>query len=149
MTMPTMCSVLGEERTVLQVNPGDGFPWFNCPFCTSAVYVGAAHPDHAQHFSVAVNGVCTHPWCIANPAMPVKAAEEIVAKELKRTAAEVQRQRDHDAAMHRIKEGQQARQQRAQALEVEANVRGACHRCAQATGKFIRHRGACPRALKR
>ncbi len=147
--MPTVTSVLGEERTVLQVNPGDGFPWFNCPFCTTAIYVGDAHPDVPQCFTLAVNSVCTNPWCIANPAMPVKAAEEIVAKEHARTQAEVQRLRDHDAAMRRIAEGKQARHNMLVRVQQEAEARRACTRCAVATGKFIRHRGACPRALGR
>lgn len=140
----TVCSVLGEER-VAKVNPGDGFPWFNCPFCSTAVYVGNVHPDLQQHLNVSKNSVCSHGWCVANPAMPLDAARLAVGTEHLRDMEEQRRARANQAAWERIEAERQGRAEQLALAAREAAQRGTCVRCAQITGRHIKHRNRCPK----
>lgn len=140
-------SVLGDTR-VAQVNPGDGFPWFNCPFCGYAVYAGDPCPDHVALDDVSRDGICRHPWCIANPAMPVDAARITRGEAILREMTDAERRRNHFWAMQRIEDNRAAEAEQRREQIAEATRRGACVACLFQSGrvKFIRHRGACPRA---
>jgi hypothetical protein len=135
-------SVLGDTR-VASVNAGGGYPWFDCPFCFYAVYVGEPHADGRNPASI--NGVCHNPWCLANPAMPLDAARLARGEAFLRDMEAERRQRDHDAAMERIADEHAARAAAAVERLRECQKRGVCVTCANATGKFIKHRGECPR----
>lgn len=144
----TIRSVLGDARRAV-LNPGDGHPWFNCPFCTTAVYAEAG-PKELGAF-VGRHGVCQNPWCLANPAMPLDAARIARGEAILAADAEARRQRDHQAALDRIAAGRAAEAEERANVVAEAKARGACRACALAAlrlgrRKFTVHRsGRCPR----
>jgi len=132
--MATATDVLGHTRDVARHYP-DG-SW-DCPFCSHPVIVP--------------RDMCENPWCVAHPAMPHAAARTVYAAEAARAADEAYRKRNHEAAMARIAEEQTRRQREAEAIDSEAEARGACRRCAHKAArygapKYIRHRGPCPHA---
>jgi hypothetical protein len=147
-----VASVLGDVRSAV-VNPGDGVPWFNCPFCTTAVFAGDG-PKELGSF-VGRNGVCNNPWCIANPAMPLDAAKKIVVEAEARKAADEQGQRNLAAVRQRIDDESAARGAAAVERLRECRRRGACIRCANETAarsskvRYIKHRGPCPFSTRR
>jgi hypothetical protein len=148
----TIRSVLGDERDAA-VNPGAGYPWYSCPFCTYPVYVGEASPEHSSEATPAVQSRCGNPWCIANPAMPKDAAENLVRAALEAARHEASRHQDHEAALRRIDE--YAANQRAawEHIRVEATRQGACVGCAlkshrKGRVKYVHHRGQCPLAVR-
>lgn len=122
-------SVLGDER-LAGIYPGGGYPWYSCPFCTYAVYVSEANPEHGLGATPAVHGQCGNPWCIANPAMPRDAAERIVKAAQDAADAAARRQRDRDVTRQRIDEYAASQALARDRVTAEARQRGACLRCA-------------------
>jgi hypothetical protein len=133
--------VLGNMREA-EINDGGGFPWFNCPFCSSGVYVNGHGPD-VPDAVISINCECVNPWCLANPNMPKAEAERLYKVERQRREQEAERERNHRSALRRIEEGRQADEERRAATIVEAGKRGACVRCALRTGRFVKHRAGC------
>ena len=118
-------SVLGEER-YSNYFYGDGS--FNCPFCSNPI----VYPQT----------VCTCPFCIANPFMPVASAQAIVDKAEKEKKEREERERNHRWAMERIRKDHEQRQ-----IEEDDSIRyartfGACLHCLAKSRfrKFIVHR---------
>lgn len=96
-------SVLGDARTA-RVNPGNGHPWINCPFCYSPIYLDEPIAGHAG--LVGDHGVCRNGWCLANPAMSLDDARRARGAAMVEEMHEQARKRDHAAAMRRIAEDQ-------------------------------------------
>ena len=148
----TVRSVLGDTRDA-EVHPGDGFPWINCPFCSSAIFLREPHPDHAGRNFVAKDGRCNNPWCLANPAMPIDAARQARGRAHLDEMAEASWRANQEAAMRRIRDEQSSRQAAWDKICAEATKAGACIGCAwhafDRLGKrrVTRHRGPCPRAV--
>lgn len=148
-------SVLGDVREA-EVNPGDGYPWINCPFCSSAIYLEGPHPDAPIGACfIARDGRCANPWCLANPAMPIDAARLARGNAILAEMAEAARRANHEAALARIREEQEARQSAWNKIRAEAEATGACIPCAwhawsrQGKGRLVRHRGPCPKTVSR
>lgn len=125
----TITSVLG---TVLPVTYTYGDGSFDCPFCRYAVKSPGT--------------VCQSPGCVANPAMPVEAAQRMVAKADEERKEKEQRERNHRWAMERIQEGNRARAEATAKAEREATDKGQCIACLRRSGyrKTVKHRGECP-----
>ena len=126
--MRIVTTVLGESREAKDVYP-DGS--FNCPFCWYAVQ--------------APNTQCANPWCQAHPSWTPEALRIHLAKIAAQQAEEDQRKRNHELAMQRIAEDNQARREREDAERAEVIAKGACLRCWARNGKIIKHRAECPR----
>jgi hypothetical protein len=84
--------------------------------------------------------------------MPLDAARLARGQAMLHEMADQERERNHQAALHRIHEEAAARAAATQALLERARAAGACPRCAlhqhmagHRDPKLVRHRGACPR----
>jgi hypothetical protein len=141
-----MTSVLGDTRSA-EIHPGDGYPWINCPFCSSPVYLAEPHPDHSDVAieTLGVEGECHNPWCPANPKMPLDAARLERGRQHLAEMEAQERERNAAFARARIEEAATARMAALRAGQIECLTRGACYYCWSKTGKFIRHRKDCPR----
>lgn len=152
MTDVLVRSVLGDER-LAPINPGGGYPWYNCPFCSSPVYVGEANPEHSPDATPATGSLCGNPWCLANPAMPLDAARRIAQAAQQAADTEARRQRDQDAARRRIAEYAASQAAGRAAIVAEARRQGACEPCAlkawrHGREKYVHHRGQCPLTMQ-
>ena len=152
-----MVSVLGDSR-VARLHGIEPYVWFTCPWCSSAVYRGDAHPDHAPMVatqSVSTHSTCRNPWCVANPDMPIADAQRIVAREQERQADAARREAERHAAIARIQIDQRAHEDAWTQIRTDAESIGACLTCAYhafrigAPPRFVRHRLACPRTRPR
>lgn len=142
-------SVLGDARTT-SIREGGGFPWFNCPFCSSGVYIQGPSPDAAVSAFTGRDCECSNPCCLANPAMPLDAARAIQAKEIERQNESDARKRNHELAMNRIRADRASRDAAEDAGRAECTARRACFRCWRETrGRFVKHRAECPRSRTR
>jgi len=151
--MPSLLvrSVLGDSRSA-DIRPGDGFPWFNCPFCGYAVFVNEPHPEHAALGNASRDGICQTPWCLANPAMPLDAARVARGEAILRDMKDEERARNHRLAMQRIESDRKEAELQRQKTVAEAKRRGACLACLFGPGgrpKFVRHRGPCPKSIRK
>jgi hypothetical protein len=140
-------NVLGDERQA-EIRPGDGEPWFNCPFCTNAVYVNDGPKELGEW--AGRRSTCRNPYCVANPRMPLDRAKAIIVENEAREADRARRERDARAARERLESEAAERMERYRRIAAEARERGACERCALKLAssfrpvKFTKHRGPCP-----
>jgi hypothetical protein len=142
-------TVLGQRR-MADVMLGDPrYPWVTCPFCSSAFYLAEAPPEHAKSVTVGTQGRCANPWCEANPNMPLDAARLARGQEHLRWMEYEERERNHRAAIERLRLDREAQRERMQANIDRAKAEGFCTYCA-AKGKFVRHRmiGGCPAQMR-
>lgn len=124
-------NVLGECRPITR-RYADGS--IECPFC--------CYPHNLES--------CPNPQCEANPRMPAAAITERREQARKQKEEAEQRRRNAEWQREYHRQNQAAAETwRAEQVE-EANRRGACLRCLFQAGwqrvKFVRHRGACPKA---
>ena len=155
----------GEARDAKTYEDGS----YSCPWCGGAV-PSPEHPNYADgEYPVYIREAweahgCANPACFArvNPPMPIEVIERVRAEAQARRDEEARRKRDHEAAMARIDAERQARVDKWAQVSAEAEKRGACISCLRASdwesygnpwnakpegrAKFVRHRGACPRA---
>ena len=91
---------------------------------------------------------CQNPACFANPHYPVEEARTRLAEQARRAGDERARQRNHEAAMERIAQGQAARAKALADVRAIAVERGCCVRCALKDApyrvKYVKHRAKCP-----
>ncbi len=132
-------NVLGETRPVTQLyswnEDSKDYAAYNCPFCCSAV--------STQRNVVA----CENPWCLANPMMPVAEAQKLRDKASTREREEIERKRNHELAMIRIREDNERRIHGYQEFAIRVRAVNGCLRCSnQYHDKIRKHRAECPKA---
>ncbi len=129
---------IGRTRQVERVYP-DGS--YNCPFCG----YGVRPTDKG----------CPNPACPATPGASPERVRAAIAQAEARQAEERRRQQDREwSERYRQEQAVDAARRRDEVLS-ECRRRGACATCALRPGwqyrpiRFVRHRGACPKARSR
>jgi hypothetical protein len=127
----SITDVLGNTLPVLNFY-GDGS--YDCPHC---------------HYPIRADeglGPCKNPWCIANPQMPVDAANKIPADRERKRMEEERRKHDHEMAMQRIQEWNETRDRERTTKLLAAKEQGYCLTCLIRSNyrKEVKHRKSCP-----
>ena len=139
----TVSDALGNTRPVIDSWP-DGS--YSCPWCASAVT-----PEHSPHFPQ-----CENPGCPAGYWMRPDLLREQYAKREAQEAEEARRKANHEWAMRRIREENEARDIRIREAVAHAREIGACvpcllrdrYRLEYGAPRFVKHRKACPLAAR-
>jgi hypothetical protein len=134
----SITNVLGESRQIEKVYSGGDY---NCPFC-----------NYAAKASGCENPICSASLnALAHAETARPRFEQYQREHEARLAEEARRQRDREISKNYYEESRKAQATRQNEVEQEAHRRGACVRCAIAplpygAPKFVKHRGACPKA---